>query len=114
MSIVKRLGGSGGAKLRHLFGLCKDFEEKVCKVSAKKQVYSFFFAEPKPFLCKKCGNGGGLWSVHLCLLILLFSTTDGTDRTDLNPLNLLNLYLGARQKHQKTPCDRCKMSLTSH
>ena len=28
MSIVKRLGGSGGAKIRHLFGLCKDFEKK--------------------------------------------------------------------------------------
>ena len=25
LSIVKRLGGSGGAKIRHLFGLCKDF-----------------------------------------------------------------------------------------
>ena len=24
----------------------------------KKQVY-LFFAEPQPFLCKKCGNGGG-------------------------------------------------------
>ena len=66
LSIVKRLGGSGGAKIRHLFGLCKDFEEKVCKVSANKQVY-LFFAEPQPFLCKRCGNGGGLWPVHLCL-----------------------------------------------
>ena len=28
MSIVKRLGGSGGAKIMHLFGLCKDFEKK--------------------------------------------------------------------------------------
>ena len=31
MSIVKRLGGSGAAKVRHLFGLCKKFEEKVWK-----------------------------------------------------------------------------------
>ena len=27
LSIVKRLGGSGGAKVRHLFGLCRDFEK---------------------------------------------------------------------------------------
>ena len=31
MSIVKRLGGSSAAKVRHLFGLCKKFEEKVWK-----------------------------------------------------------------------------------
>ena len=31
LSIVKRLGGSGAAKVRHLFGLCKKFEEKVWK-----------------------------------------------------------------------------------
>ena len=31
MSIVKRLGGSSGAKIRHLFELCMDFEEKVWK-----------------------------------------------------------------------------------
>ena len=31
LSIVKRLGGSSTAKVRHLFGLCKDFEEKVWK-----------------------------------------------------------------------------------
>ena len=52
LSIVKRLGGSGGAKLRHLFGLCKDFEEKVCKVSAKKQVYSFFLPSRSHFYAK--------------------------------------------------------------
>ena len=28
-------------KVRHLFGLCKGFEGKICKVSAKKQVYLF-------------------------------------------------------------------------
>ena len=66
LSIIKKLEGSGEANIRHLFGLCKDFEEKVCKVSAKKQVY-LFFAEPQPFLCKKCGNGGSVWPVHLCL-----------------------------------------------
>ena len=52
MSIVKRLGGSGAAKLRHLFGLCKDFEEKVCKVSAKKQVYLFFLPSRSHFYAK--------------------------------------------------------------
>ena len=52
------VAGTVAAKVRHLFGLCKEFEEKMCKVSAKKQVYLFFFAEPQPFLCKKCGNGG--------------------------------------------------------
>ena len=51
------VAGTVAAKVRHLFGLCKEFEEKMCKVSAKKQVY-LFFAEPQPFLCKKCGNGG--------------------------------------------------------
>ena len=29
------------AKVRHLFGLCKGFEGKICKVSEKKQVYLF-------------------------------------------------------------------------
>ena len=52
MSIVKRLGGSGGANIRHLFGLCKDFEEKVCKVSAKKQVYLFFLPSRSHFYAK--------------------------------------------------------------
>ena len=52
MSIVKRLGGSDDAKIRHLFGLCKDFEEKVCKVSAKKQVYSFFLPIRSRFYAK--------------------------------------------------------------
>ena len=43
--------------------------------------------------------------------------TDQTDRTDLNPLNFLNplnLYLCHKTKTSKTPCARCKMSLTSH
>ena len=53
------VAGTVAAKVRHLFGLCKDFGRKMDKVSAKKQVYLFFFAEPQPFLCKKCGNGGG-------------------------------------------------------
>ena len=29
LSIVKRLGGSGAAKVRHLFGLCKSLGRKV-------------------------------------------------------------------------------------
>ena len=41
LSIVKRLGGSGAANIRHLFELCKDFEEKVCKVSAKSKFTCF-------------------------------------------------------------------------
>ena len=52
MSIVKRLGGSGAAKVRHLFGLCKAFEEKMCKVSAKKQVYLFFLPSRSHFYAK--------------------------------------------------------------
>ena len=52
MSIVKRLGGSGGAKIRHLFGLCKDFEEKMCKVSAKKQIYLFLLPSRSHFYAK--------------------------------------------------------------
>ena len=52
MSIVKRLGGSSAAKVRHLFGLCKEFEEKMCKVSAKKQVYLFFLPSRSHFYAK--------------------------------------------------------------
>ena len=52
MSIVKRLGGSSTAKVRHLFGLCKEFEEKMCKVSAKKQVYLFFLPSRSHFYAK--------------------------------------------------------------
>ena len=46
------VAGTVAAKVKHLFGLCKEFEEKMCKVSAKKQVYLFFFAEPQPFYAK--------------------------------------------------------------
>ena len=52
LSIVKRLGGSSDAKIRHLFGLRKDFEEKVCKVSAKKQVYLFLLSSRSHFYAK--------------------------------------------------------------
>ena len=52
MSIVKRLGGSSAAKVRHLFGLCKEFEEKMCKVSAKKQIYLFFLPSRSHFYAK--------------------------------------------------------------
>ena len=52
MSIVKRLGGSGAAKVKHLFGLCKDFAEKMCKVSAKMQVYLFFLPSSSHFYAK--------------------------------------------------------------
>ena len=51
------VAGTVAAKVKHLFGLCKEFEEKMCKVSAKSK-FTCFFAEPQPFLCKKCGNGG--------------------------------------------------------
>ena len=50
--MVKRLGGSGAGKVRHLFGLCKDFEEKMCKVSAKKQVYLFVLPSRSHFYAK--------------------------------------------------------------
>ena len=36
------VAGTVATKVKHLFGLCKEFEEKMCKVSAKKQVYLFF------------------------------------------------------------------------
>ena len=52
------VAGTVAAKVRHLFGLCKEFEEKMCKVSAKKANLLVFIAEPQPFLCKKSGNGG--------------------------------------------------------
>ncbi|WP_144007843.1 hypothetical protein [Prevotella sp. P5-92] len=52
------VAGTVAAKVKHLFGLCKEFEEKMCKVSAKKANLLVFIAEPQPFLYKKCGNGG--------------------------------------------------------
>ena len=52
MSIVKRLGGSSAAKIRHLFELCKDFEEKVCKVSAKSKFTCFFLPSRSRFYAK--------------------------------------------------------------
>ena len=54
-----------------------------------------------------------------CMTFLHFSA-EYTDWTELNPLNLLNLlnlltpYPGHKTKTIKTPCDGCKMSLTSH
>ena len=45
MSIVKRLGGSGAANVRHLFGLCKDFGRKVWK-------YTIFYWKNHTFLHK--------------------------------------------------------------
>ena len=49
---MRGLAGSGAAKVRHLFGLCKEFEEKMCKVSAKKQVYLFFLPSRSHFYAK--------------------------------------------------------------
>ena len=43
---------SVAAKVKHLFGLCKEFEEKMCKVSAKKQVYLFFLPSRSHFYAK--------------------------------------------------------------
>ena len=48
---MRGLAGSGAAKVKHLFGLCKDFGRKMCKVSAKSK-FTCFFAEPQPILCK--------------------------------------------------------------
>ncbi|MDD6819650.1 MAG: hypothetical protein PUD75_04620, partial [Prevotella sp.] len=50
------VAGTVAAKVKHLFGLCKEFEEKMCKVSAKKANLLVFIAEPQPFLCKKCAR----------------------------------------------------------
>ena len=46
------VAGTVAAKVRHLFGLCKEFEEKMCKVSAKKQVYLFFLPSRSHFYAK--------------------------------------------------------------
>ena len=43
---------SVAAKVKHLFGLCKEFEEKMCKVSAKKQVYLFILPSRSHFYAK--------------------------------------------------------------
>ena len=47
------LGGSSAAKVRHLFGLCKDFEEKMCKVSAKKASLLVFFCRAAAIFMQK-------------------------------------------------------------
>ena len=49
---MRGLAGSRAAKVKHLFGLCKDFTEKICKVSAKKQVYLFFLPSRSQFYAK--------------------------------------------------------------
>ena len=46
------VAGTVAAKVKHLFGLCKEFEEKMCKVSAKKQVYLFFLPSRSHFYAK--------------------------------------------------------------
>ena len=46
------VAGTVAAKVKHLFGLCKEFEEKMCKVSAKKQVYMFFCRAAAIFIQK--------------------------------------------------------------
>ena len=51
-ALLRGLARTDGAKIRHLFGLCKDFEEKMCKVSAKKQVYMFFCRAAAIFIQK--------------------------------------------------------------
>ena len=43
---------------------------------------------------------------------LFYHGLDGFE--PIEPLDLLNLYLGHKTKIIKTPCGRCKMSLTSH
>ena len=35
------VAGTVAVKVKHLFGLYREFEEKMCKASAKKQVYLF-------------------------------------------------------------------------
>ena len=46
------VAGTVAAKVRHLFGLCKDFGRKMDKVSAKKQVYLFFLPSRSHFYAK--------------------------------------------------------------
>ena len=43
------VAGTVAAKVRHLFGLCKDFGRKMDKVSAKKQVYLIKLKFPTPY-----------------------------------------------------------------
>ena len=82
MSIVKRLGGSSAAKLRHLFGLCKDFEEKVWK-------WRWFMA------CSSLPMNSSLFLPRIKRIERMGPVSHKT-------------------KTAKTPCGRCKMSLTSH
>ena len=43
------VAGTVAAKVRLLFGLCKDFGRKMDKVSAKKQVYLIKLKFPTPY-----------------------------------------------------------------
>ena len=49
---------SVAAKVRYLFGLCKDFEEKMCKVSAKKASLLVICRAAAIFMQKKWRDRG--------------------------------------------------------
>ena len=46
------VAGTVAVKVRHLFGLCKEFEKKMCKVSPKKQFYLFLLPSRSHFYAK--------------------------------------------------------------
>ena len=52
LSIVERLGGSSGAKVGHLFGLCMDFGRNNMQGEYKKSSLFVFIDEPQQFLYK--------------------------------------------------------------
>ena len=77
LSIVKRLGGSSAAKIRHLFELCKDFEEKVCKESEKNQVSLFFFLPSRSHFYAKSVEMEVVYGLFIFAYeFFSFSTTD--------------------------------------
>ena len=47
------VAGTVAAKVKHLFGLCKEFEEKMCKVSAKKASLPCFFCRAAAIFMQK-------------------------------------------------------------
>ena len=64
LSIVKRLGGSGAPKVRHLFGLCKGFWKKSEEMEV---VFNrcWMFRDAKCGICKsKWGNYKPYWAVR--------------------------------------------------
>ena len=64
------VAGTVAAKIKHLFGLCREFEEKMCKVSAKKQFYLFLLPSRSQLYAKNVEmevvlTDGGCWSYKM-------------------------------------------------